>query len=84
MYNVGTGIPTSVNALFEHLAELTGYGEPARHEPPLPGEVFRIFVTNDRAREELGWQPTVSLAEGLRRTVEQLQRDAARSTGGGA
>ena len=81
MFNIGTGVPTSVNALFEHLAELTGYGEPARHEPPLPGEVFRIFVTNDRARAELGWQPSVSLDEGLRRTVEHVRSKAAADGG---
>jgi nucleoside-diphosphate-sugar epimerase len=55
------------------LAELTGYGEPRQHRPALSGEVFRIYVTNDRARDELGWQPTVKLDEGLRLTVESIR-----------
>lgn len=73
MFNIGTGVSTSVNGLFDLLAELTGYGEPRQHGPALDGEVFRIFVTNDRAREVLDWQPTVTLDEGLRLTVESIR-----------
>jgi UDP-glucose 4-epimerase len=81
MYNIGTGVSTSVNALFDLLAELTGYGEPRRHGPALGGEVFRIYVTNDRARRELGWEPAVGLDEGLRRTVESIRANNAAQGG---
>lgn len=73
MYNIGTGVATSVNGLFDRIAELTGYGEPRKHEPALPGEVFRIFLTIDRARDELGWRPHVTINEGLRLTVEHMR-----------
>ncbi|MDP8922977.1 MAG: NAD-dependent epimerase/dehydratase family protein [Chloroflexota bacterium] len=73
MYNIGTGVGTSVNELFERLARLTGYGRPRRHGPGLPGEVFKIRLTADRARDELGWAPVVALDEGLRRTVESIR-----------
>ena len=73
MFNIGTGVSTSVNELFDMLAELTGYGEARRHGPALSGEVFRIYVTNDRARRALGWEPTVALDEGLRLTVESIR-----------
>jgi UDP-glucose 4-epimerase len=73
MYNIGTGVGTSVNTLFELLAELTGHGEPAQRGPALGGEVFRIYVTNERARRDLGWEPTVQIDEGLRRTVESVR-----------
>jgi len=81
MFNIGTGVSTSVNGLFDMLAELTGYGEPRQHGPALSGEVFRIFVTNDRARDELGWQPTVELHEGLRLTVESIRAKLAEQGG---
>jgi len=81
MFNIGTGVSTSVNGLFDMLAELTGYGEPRQHGPALSGEVFRIFVTNDRARDELGWQPTVELHEGLRLTVESIRAKLAAQGG---
>ena len=81
MYNIGTGVSTSVNHLFDMLAELTGHSEPRRHGPALSGEVFRIFVTNDRARDELGWEPTVRLEEGLRLTVESIRAKIAAQGG---
>jgi UDP-glucose 4-epimerase len=81
MYNVGTGVSASVNELFDRLAELTGYGEPRQHGPARGGEVFRIFVTNDRARTELGWEPTVNLDEGLRLTVESIRASLAAQGG---
>jgi len=76
MYNVGTGVTTSVNTLFDRLAELLGYDRPRKHGPAMPGEVFRIMVTCERARQELGWQPQVDLDEGLRLTVAALKVQA--------
>jgi UDP-glucose 4-epimerase len=81
MFNVGTGIATSVNTLFDRLAELTGYARPRQHGPGMPGEVFRIMVTCERARQELGWAAQVGLDEGLSLTVEALRSEAAASGG---
>ena len=81
MYNIGTGVSASVNDLFERLAELTGFGEQPTYADALPGEVFKIYVTCERARRELGWEPTVDLYEGLRRTVDSVR---AKPPGGGA
>jgi UDP-glucose 4-epimerase len=75
-YHLGTGVGTSVNTLFDRLAELTGYGKPRRHGPAMPGEVFRIFLDISRARAELGWEPQIGLDEGLRRTVESVRAEA--------
>jgi UDP-glucose 4-epimerase len=74
MYHLGTGVGTSVNTVFDHLAELTGYARPRQHGPALPGEVFKIFLSIDRARRDLGWTPRVSLEDGLRITVESFRR----------
>ena len=77
MYHIGTGVEATVNELFDRLARLTGYDRPRRHGPGLPGEVFRIRLSADRAREELGWTPEVALEEGLRRTVESIRGEPA-------
>jgi UDP-glucose 4-epimerase len=73
MYHLGTGVGTSVNGLFDRLARLCGYTRPRRHGPALPGEVFRITLSSERARRDLGWTPGVSLDEGLRLTVDSLR-----------
>jgi len=73
MFNIGTGVSASVNDLFFQLAEEIGFSEQPIYAPPLPGEVFKIYVTNQRAREVLGWEPTVDLNEGLKRTVASIR-----------
>ena len=73
MYHLGTGVGTSVNELFDRLARLTSYSHPRKHGPALPGEVFKIALTAERARRELGWAPRVALDDGLRLTVESVR-----------
>jgi len=68
--NIGTGVPTSVNRIYEALQEIIGFGEPARYAAPRPGEVFRIYLDAARAHRVLGWSSRVELVEGLRQTVD--------------
>ncbi len=56
---------TSVNRLFGLLKEITGYAGDPVHGPRKAGETFRIYLDATRAREGLGWDPTVGLEEGL-------------------
>lgn len=69
MYNLGSGVGTSVNEIFSLLARFTGYRREPFHGPALPGEVFKIYLDASKAQRELGWQPRYSLAEGLEQTV---------------
>ena len=81
-FNVGTGIETDVVTLYRHLAEAAGTDLPAHHGPPKPGEQRRSVISPQYAHESLGWQPRVSLSEGLAITfrsfasVSDLKRSA--------
>jgi len=68
--NVGTGVETSVLDLVEAFRSLDGGDafEPV-HAEARAGEVLRSCLDAARARELLGWEPEVGLAEGLRRTL---------------
>lgn len=57
--NIGGGVQTSVNKI----AELIG-GEVV-YLPPREGEMRFIEANNTKARELLGWEPTVTLEEGV-------------------
>ncbi len=70
MLNIGTGVGTSVNDIVRELQSIIGFPEDAIHEPPRAGEVQRIYLDASRAKRVLGWEPTVSFTEGLKRTVE--------------
>ncbi|MCS7221457.1 MAG: SDR family oxidoreductase [Anaerolineae bacterium] len=76
VYNIGSGVPTDVNTIFAELKAATGYSGEAHYGPPKLGEVFRIYLDASKARRELGWEPTVSLKEGLARTVEFFRQSA--------
>lgn len=68
-YNVGTGIETSVNALYDTLHGLSGRHLPPSHGPAKPGEQRRSSVDPSLARNTLGWQPEVDLTTGLGETL---------------
>jgi UDP-glucose 4-epimerase len=74
VYNLGYGIGTDINQIFAGLQVITGYAQNAHYGPDKPGETRRIFLDASRAKEDLGWQPTVNLDEGLRRTVEYFKQ----------
>lgn len=71
-FNLGWGRGVSINRVFEVLREMTGYDREAVHGPPVP-EVFKICLQARKARDVLGWEPKISLEEGLRRTVEYFR-----------
>jgi UDP-glucose 4-epimerase len=77
--NIGTGIETSVLELVAMLRELSGaeHFEP-EFAPPRLGELQRSCLDITRARETLGWTPTIAIREGLRLTLEASRTAPAR------
>ncbi|MBX2989559.1 MAG: NAD-dependent epimerase/dehydratase family protein [Bacteroidetes bacterium] len=73
VFNIGTGIETDVNQLFHHLKKLTGSPAEERHGPAKKGEQLRSVLTSARIKMQLGWRATVSMEEGLRKTVEYFR-----------
>ena len=74
--NLARGERTSVNALHAALERATGVRASARHADPRPGDVRHSQADVTLARELLGFEATVTVEEGLRRTVD-WQRAAA-------
>ena len=74
-YNVGTGFGTSTNRIFEELANRTEHSEAAVHAPARLGDIKKIALDSSKAKRELGWEPKISLEEGLKRTVEWFKKN---------
>jgi len=70
MVNLGTGVGTSVNQIFQELKAILSFSGEAIYEAARPGEVQRIYLDASRAKQVLGWQPRMSFRDGLKRTVE--------------
>jgi UDP-glucose 4-epimerase len=69
-FNIGTAIGTNVLDLASQLQRAAGTDVPIEFAPKRPGEQQESFVAIDKARRLLGWEPQVSLAEGLAVTYE--------------
>jgi UDP-glucose 4-epimerase len=66
---IGTGEETSVLQLVETLRRVSGKPLKVRHEPPRAGDIRRGVTDLSAAREALGYEPSLNLEEGLRRTL---------------
>ncbi len=71
--NVGTGIETDVNTIYDTLMEIIGISVEKTYGPPKRGEQRRSSLNSERAKRVLGWVPKIGLKEGLRRTVEYFK-----------
>ncbi len=76
VFNIGSGVETSINKLYSFLCTATRLGDcPSPvYRAPRPGDVERSLASIERARRVLGWKPRVGLVEGLRRVLEWLKR----------
>ncbi len=73
-FNISTNKETSVNELYERLAKIAGKGIEPIHGDERKGEVRRSVLDNSMAKEGLGWEPGVSLEEGLKLTFDYFNR----------
>ncbi len=67
-FNVGTGLGTSVVDLARLLQEAAGSDAEIVFAPRRPGEQQESFLDASKARTVLGWEPQVTLSEGLAKT----------------
>ncbi len=72
VFNVGTGIETSVVELYELCRRVAGSSVEAEEAPARLGELQRSVLDPSRAQRELGWRAETSLEDGLRRTWESF------------
>ncbi len=74
VFNVAAGAPASVNRVAETIGAVLGKPVEKRFEPPRPGDIRDSWADLSAAREVLGYEPSVPLEEGLRRTAVALLR----------
>jgi nucleoside-diphosphate-sugar epimerase len=77
VYNVGGGTPASVNEAVALLQRLTGKRGHVVHAERARGDVHQTRADTSRLRQEVGWRPRTTLAEGLAAQVAayRCQRD---------
>ena len=76
-FNIGSGKPVSVNAIYRLLVELTGVAIKAEHSPKRVGDVRLFYFDCSKAARELGWTPRVSFKDGVTRTLDWFRQTLA-------
>jgi UDP-glucose 4-epimerase len=74
IYNIGTGVETSVSTLASILIRMTGFQGTVEHRPPREGEQQRSVIDPLLAAKELGWKSTLGLEQGLEKTVQYFRK----------
>lgn len=69
VFNIGTGVGTTTNQLFETLAKATGHKAPAKHTVARLGDLQKSVLDPSKAMADLKWAPQYDLAAGLDETV---------------
>lgn len=81
IYNFGTGQHYSTRHLLTVLLELMNRTDltPMVIAGTRRQEIEQQYVSIDKAKQSLGWQPKYSLADGLRQTIEWYRRQSPKS-----
>jgi UDP-glucose 4-epimerase len=69
VFNIGTGVETSVNALAAMLLDTADADCPVVHLSARPGEQMRSVIDPSLAETVLGWRPLTVLSDGLAQTL---------------
>jgi UDP-glucose 4-epimerase len=73
IYNIGTGVPTTDQQVYDTIANAIDSKMKPTYEDVRPGEINRVCLDNSRAKEDLGWEPTMGFDEGVKLTVKYFQ-----------
>lgn len=76
LYNVGTGIATSIRSLLETVERVSGTRLEVEQQPAWPNDIRAIRADSSRILSELKLSARVSLEDGLARTVGFFRQPA--------
>jgi nucleoside-diphosphate-sugar epimerase len=74
VYNVGGGVPATLNGVLSLISELTGKELHVMRERHARGDVLHTWADTTLARTELSWHPSTTLADGLAAQVMDYER----------
>ena len=69
-FNVGTGIPTSINDLAKLMIEISHHERKITHGPTLEGDVKISQANMDLTKNSLNWEHKIELNEGLKELIK--------------
>jgi len=68
-FNIGTGVQTSDQEVYDTIAAATGYDKPAVYGDERKGDIKHTALHCAKAKTVLGWEPKYTFAEGVAKAV---------------
>ena len=75
VYNLSTQTETSLLELVQIMGKVSGHEIVPKFGLVRGGDIYRSMLSNQKAKDGLGWEPQVSLTDGLRRTMAYFQEN---------
>jgi len=76
VFNIGSGVSYSVDSIAIRIIDSWGQDvKVSYHHQKRRAEIADVVAGTKKAKEKLGWEPKVDLAEGLSRYVEWYKRN---------
>jgi len=76
VYNIAKGEQTTLNELFRILREISGKDVKPIHGPERNGDIKHSLADVSKAKQMLGYDPTTTPAEGLRKTFDWYKNNS--------
>lgn len=73
-YNIGTGVETNVNEIFQIIAAASEKKVKEVHGEAKSGEQKRSVLNFEKIKNELEWNPKIVLSEGLQKTYDWFRK----------
>ncbi|MCE5218420.1 NAD-dependent epimerase/dehydratase family protein [bacterium] len=73
IFNIGTGVETADQEVYDAIAAATGYAKPAVYAEERKGEIRRTALDARKAKEVLGWEPSVNFRQGCQLAVDYVR-----------
>ena len=77
IYNLGSGVGTSVKEMVEAFEFASGKPLPHSFAPRRPGDIARIIADPAKANRELNWRTTLSVKDAMKDTLTFLKKSPA-------
>ena len=75
IFNISSGVGTSLNELIALLEKALGYPIKRSHLTGRPFDVPVSILSNELARQELGWVPKIQLQKGIEKVVKWMIKE---------
>jgi UDP-glucose 4-epimerase len=70
IFNIGSGVGTTVNQLYRLLSNFLSFRPAAHYAAPRTGELQKVYLNAQKAKQHLGWNAEIPVERGLGVTIE--------------